>query len=123
MRSIKIVIPNERPPSWNQLYSAKLHWSKRMKLAQEKHLLVRACLDPNSIEMFEGPVQITFTVYFKDRPQDIDNIAPKMYIDGLKGWIIEDDDWRYVQKLTINKPLVDRDNPRIEMLIEEINVA
>lgn len=107
-----IVIPDERPISWNQLYSG-MHWSGRAKLAREKHLLVRCYLDPD-IDPYEEPVSITVRAFFGDKPQDADNICDKLYIDGLCGYVIHDDSSTHVVSTT-TESYVDEDNPRVEI--------
>lgn len=114
-----ITLLDERPMSWNELYTSK-HWSYRAKEARRVHALVRATLDPND-RPFDEPVLIHMTVYFKNRPQDSCNLTAKLYTDGMlaKGdWqdgarsLLWDDDMRYVTH-TMLTPLVDKDNPRV----------
>lgn len=92
-----ITIPDLKCPSWNTLY-AQGHWGKRSKLANELHLLVRAALDPDA-GMFDVPVDVTVTVY-RSVLIDADNIPAKLLIDGLKGFILRDDDPAWVQSVT-----------------------
>lgn len=111
---VEIHIPGEFPISWNTFYAGK-HWSKRSRLAKEIHQLVRAHLDPNW-PMFEVPVEIDFLAYFPDKVKllDWDNIIVKFYVDGLKGWLIEDDTPEYIRAGHVYSYL-DRENPRIIM--------
>ena len=113
---MRIFLENERAPSWNTYYSGK-HWAKRKKMADEKHLLVRAHLDPNA-NPFEGPVAITLIATYKHHPVDSCNIMAKVYTDGLIGWVIEDDDMRYVTSTTCIPVLGDENS--VEILIEEV---
>lgn len=118
-RSVTIVIPNERPISWNKMY-AGAHWTKRADEALRVHLVVRAYLDPNW-PMFDGLVRIKICVYFKNRrvQLDADNICSKMYIDGLTGWLIRDDDAKHVGSVeTVTR--LDRKTPRVEIKITEV---
>jgi len=109
-----ITLDDERPLSWNNLYSGKFHWSQRNAEANRVHLLVLAALDPDTVQMFTGPVAITVTVYFRNRPFDPDNICAKLYIDGLKDRIIEDDTPAQVASVTtVSK--VDKERPRVEI--------
>jgi hypothetical protein len=121
---MKIVLPKERPLSWNKVYTGQ-HWTKRAAEAKRVHQLVRHFGDPPEMQQF-GPqtawpaaVDITITAYFKNRPLDADNISSKFYIDGLKGWLIKDDTQEYVRSVT-TRSCVDKDNPRVELLIEEV---
>ena len=113
-----IVIEDERPPSWNQLYSGNMHWSKRTNMAREKHLLVRANLNIEW-DMFVGPVEIEVIVYFENRPQDADNIPAKVYIDGLKGWLIQDDTSKFVSRV-VTESRVDKLRPRVEIYVSSV---
>ena len=112
---MKIILENERPTSWNELYSG-MHWTKRSREAQRVHALIRysrKCISGKEKKLV-FPVDVVITVYFKNRPYDADNIASKYYIDGLKDWLIEDDSWKYIRSVkTI--PMVDKKNPRVEI--------
>lgn len=113
---MKLVIRNHRPVSWNRLYSQR-HWSKRKALVDEVHLLTRAAI-PVDVQMYEQPVAITVTAFSRGVPIDADNVAAKLYIDTLKGWLIQDDDRRFVREVTTRSM---RDNdPRVEIVITEV---
>lgn len=107
---VRIVIPGERGVGWQGFYSGG-HWSKRKQAADIAHQLVRAYIDPN-VEPFDCRVDIITTVYFKSQPQDSDNICDKLWIDGLRGWVIKDDDRRYVRRTTTQAE-IDKENPRV----------
>lgn len=112
-----ITIPDERPMSWNTLYSGQ-HWTVRKEQADRVHLVVRQHINPNH-KPFKRKVDIVITVYFKNRPLDPCNITAKMYIDGLIGWWLVDDNPKYVRSVkTVS--LVDKDNPRV--VIEAVEV-
>lgn len=113
----KLVLSKERPVSWNEYYSGS-HWSNRNNEAVRVHSIVRAALDPET-EMFQGRVDIEVVVYADSRPMDPDNVCAKLYIDGLKGWWIEDDTHQYVRK-TSTRVEVDKDNPRTEIIVKQI---
>lgn len=82
--------------SLNKLY-AGMHWSTRKRQADEWHWRVVSALKEAGIKkrMFEAPVRIAFAWPGK---LDLDNTAymRKMIIDALKGYLIEDDDRRYI---------------------------
>jgi Holliday junction resolvase RusA-like endonuclease len=109
---MKIVIPDHRGPSWNDFYSGG-HWSKRKDAKDIAHQLVRAAIDPN-VTPFNCQVDIYTTVYFASKPQDSDNICDKLFNDALKGWVIREDDKRYV-RWAATRAEVDKDNPRVEI--------
>lgn len=82
-------------------YYAGVHWTKRRRVAEEVHELVLYSLMEQGIKrnIFKSPVEIGFK--FNSR-LDIDNhgFLVKMLIDGLKGYLIEDDNRKYVKKIT-----------------------
>lgn len=84
----------------NALYAGK-HWSQRREDAEAVHTTVHAELLQQRIpkRMYRWPVKITF---FWNDHLDIDNhaYAGKLIIDGLKGWLIQDDDRRYVREVS-----------------------
>jgi len=87
MSGVVIQLQGERPISWNTFY-AGMHWSVRSHEAQRVHDLVATqCLVQHidTDEPFSKPVIVHFYVGFNKRPIDPDNIAVKLYIDGLKG--------------------------------------
>ena len=112
---MKIVLENERPWSWNKMY-AGVHWSERKAEADRVHMLIKAWLADSWIAFkpHRGRVDITITAYFKNKPQDPDNICSKSYIDGLIGNLIDDDDRTHVRKVTTISE-IDRENPRVEI--------
>jgi|SRR3954447_1534240 hypothetical protein len=117
---MKIVLPNERPISWNQWYAGE-HWMVRKKKADEIHELMKYTLMQAEyrpqVKIFPGKVDVRVTGYFKDRPLDPDNIVSKLYIDGLKGLLIEDDTHRHIRSVTTSSQM-DKQNPRVEIDIE-----
>lgn len=115
-RPVKIVLPGERPPSWNDSYAGQ-HWTKRQTVIQRVRMAVRAAIDPETVDPFTVPVRVTVTVFFASKPQDADNIPAKLYIDALKGWLLADDDRRYVRSVTTVTE-VDASRPRVVIEIE-----
>lgn len=120
MRITTLILPDEQPASWNKMYTGQ-HWSKRKEEVDRVHLAVRVALDPDW-PMFDRPVHITVTVYFKNKRVQLDasNIPAKLYEDGLIGWLIVDDSPQYVRSMT-TVSLLDRDNPRVELEIREVS--
>ena len=116
---VTLVLPDETPISWNKMYSG-MHWAKRKAEVDRVHLTIRAAIDP-CWPMFTKPVNITIVVYFKNKRVRLDasNIAAKLYEDGLIGWLIKDDNPDYVRSMT-TVSLLDRANPRLEILISPI---
>lgn len=85
--------------SLNAIYAGK-HWSKRKEDAEYLHNTVRYALAEQGIrpKLYDRPVSITF--YWDDR-LDIDNHAyiAKGITDALKGYLINDDDRRFVKEV------------------------
>ena len=117
MKNVSIVLRGDRPVSWNRYYSGT-HWRTRASLATNVHLMVRAALSYPEQDVFEKPVHITVRAYLKGQRIDADNICAKMYIDGLKGIVIKDDDPRYVTSVT-TVSLKDKEDPRVEIHVSE----
>jgi hypothetical protein len=90
-----IIRPEE--VSSNKFYSG-CHWSKRKKIADKYHYLVKSQLS-QKLDMINKPVEIIIKYNNKF---DIDNqgIMSKMIIDALKGVVIKDDSRKYFKRLT-----------------------
>lgn len=114
---MKVVLRDERPLSWNRFY-AGMHWTKRSAEAQRVKALVLAELLKVNVIAFQGPVDIGVTAYFKNRPQDPDNICSKVYIDALIGRVLFDDGHTHVNSVT-TRSRVDRKKPRVEIEIRK----
>ena len=100
----KIPYPNtkEGRAEWSRRYGFNAywegkHWRERKRDADYWHQLVHVELRHQGINrhIIHKPVMIVF--YWNDR-LDLDNHGAmgKMILDALKGWIIADDDRRYV---------------------------
>lgn len=83
----------------NKLY-AGVHWTVRKRQADYIHSLVQTALYANKVpkKTFLRPVKVTISYNSK---LDIDNHSylSKLIIDGLKGWVIEDDKRKYLVEL------------------------
>ena len=96
-----------------QYYAGK-HWAKRNAETQRVKLLVREQIDPETVRMFNGRVDITMTAYFKGNTQDSGNVCTKSYIDALIGWLIEEDDIKHVRRV-VTESRKDNKRPRVEI--------
>jgi hypothetical protein len=118
---IKLVIPGQTPPSWNKLYSMG-HWGLRKKIADEWHeLIALSAIEQKCKRIVTSPghsLMIDIVCYFKNRrlAVDPDNICAKVIIDGLKENIIEDDNMKYIKRVSTSS-WVDSENPRTEIEI------
>jgi hypothetical protein len=83
----------------NKLY-AGTHWTKRKRQADFIHSLVQTTLYANKVPRmpFNKPVRVCIS--YNSR-LDIDNHSylSKLIIDGLKGYLIEDDTKKYLVEL------------------------
>ena len=111
-----ITLPGVRAISWNQFYAGK-HWTMRKQIADTAHWQVRAALTGEE-EIIRQPVRILITGYFFDHPVDSDNVCAKIYVDALKGRIIQDDNNCYVLSTT-TESRIDKENQRVEIVINE----
>lgn len=84
----------------NSLYAGK-HWSVRKKEADEVHFIVKNVVRKlKGVKPFNEPVEIK--IRYNTR-LDIDNTGyiTKLLIDSLKGYIIIDDDKRFIKRLIV----------------------
>lgn len=95
---MKIIIPEHRGISWNKFYDSP-HWTRRAELARNTHLLMRMHM-PEQYDMFTEPVNVRVQAHYKHHPTDSDNVCAKIYIDGLKGLVIEDDDPKFLHDVS-----------------------
>lgn len=125
MTALHLVLDGERPPSWNQFYACG-HWSIRKAAKDRVTLRVRAALPRAVVDgvgfPVVGPVRITVAAYFARRPLDVDNVCTKLYVDALKNWVIVDDDPAYVVAV-VPVVRVDRERPRVEIIVETVESA
>jgi len=119
-KKVRIILDGERPQTWNKYWSGQ-HWAVRKADADRVHMLVRAAIDPSKAFIYDNPVKITISVWFKSHPQDAPNICTKPYIDALQNWYIEDDNPKFLPRVEAAS-YVDKRRPRLEIEIEELIV-
>lgn len=92
--------------AWNKRYGLNAYyagkcWQQRKRDAEELHAITRAALRKAGIQrrLTSAPVSIRFL--WDDR-LDIDNhaVIGKAIVDALKGWILPDDNQRWVRRVT-----------------------
>lgn len=118
-----LVIPG-RLPGLNEYISAeRSNRYKGAKLKRESEdivvLAIRKCL--NGIKI-RSPVRMEYVWYEKDKRRDCDNITfgRKVIQDALVNTeVLKDDGWKHVVGFS-DRFEVDKENPRIEVLIKEI---
>jgi len=83
----------------NKIY-AGIHWAKRQKQAKEIHELMHYSMMAQHVpkKLFKRPVVININY---NSNLDIDNhgYLTKMLVDGLKGYLIEDDKRKFVTEI------------------------
>ena len=88
---------------------SRMHWGERKTHRNNVFMLVRSSL-PFEVINYDNwpatePVSLRVTAYMKPPVLDADNVTLKDVVDSLKGWIVRDDDARFVTSVT---PLVKR---------------
>ena len=116
---MKIVV-DYMPPNWNKyigIERGNFYSANRLK-QKEKQIMRYHTFG----KRYEGkyPVELIFRPHYKDYRQDIDNFRSKGLIDGLvANKVIENDNLKHIQKITI-EPIFD-DEEKVEIEILEIN--
>lgn len=116
----KIIIPGELPALNEIIDASKSHHMKYAKLKKE-HTESIAWIAKAGIGKELNKINLYITWHCKNRRKDKDNIAVgvKFILDGLvEAGIIKNDGWREVGTIKHNFQ-VDKDNPRVEVLIRE----
>lgn len=84
----------------NAIYAGK-HWSQRNSDKEFWHNMVKAAMARAEVpkKMFERPVRVT--MWWNDG-LDVDNHAymGKMLVDSMTGWLLQNDNRRYVKAVT-----------------------
>ena len=100
-------------------------FSKGNELKQSAQRDVQACIkrDLKGVTI-ENPINITYCFYEPNRRRDKDNIAAfamKVIQDALvKEGVIKNDGWKEIESFTCHF-YIDKEEPRIEVMLEELN--
>lgn len=122
--SYKIVIPGELPDLNTIIAESKKgrgKWQPYNEMKQEYTNIV-AWIAKSEIKKQLKKIDLEITWICKNRRKDKDNIiaGTKFILDGLVvAGIIEDDGWKQIGDIS-HKFEVDKDNPRVEVLIKEV---
>lgn len=112
------------PPSVNTYWRKTMRGNRPNTYISEEGKAFREnvkaiVLESNDRDMFVCPVELSVILHAKDRrARDIDNCL-KALMDSLTHAGVWDDDNR-VDKLTVIRGEIDREDPRAEVLIERI---
>lgn len=104
------------PPSWNELQ--RQHRMQQNRLAREWHNTVGWAAKAARAPRYER-ARVTLRYWFPDRRRrDPDNYSGKLVLDGLRAvGVLADDSFQHVQ-LRIEQAGVDRQRPRVEIVLE-----
>lgn len=109
---------------YNQLNSG--HWRTKgdLKAAEMDRVMWAVRLARPKLPRFTNPVVISITCFEPDARRDGDNVnggACKIILDALQHFhIIKGDGRKYIADLIVPYPQVDRERPRVEVVIEEV---
>lgn len=118
---MKIIIKG-RSPSWNKIYQSK-SWYTRREIVDDVHARVQYVMLEMGYRLqkkdnyFKKKVDISLVGYFKHRPLDSDNIPAKLYIDGLKDYLLSNDAFAQVGKVSVESKIDPEE--RVEIVINE----
>lgn len=121
MEGTTIVIPGELPDLNTIINESKKHWASYSTMKKENTEMV-AWLAKGKGKFKKIDLEITW--YCKDKRKDKDNIMAgglKMILDGLVvAGVIKNDGWSEIGSIN-NHFEVDKDNPRVEVVLKETN--
>lgn len=105
------------PPSLNDW--ANWHWAKQRRI--KKEWKEKVALYSLGQGYFKGPVEVKFIYFIRSsKTKDLDNfMGPKFILDGLKGSVILDDNFRCVPRI-IQEYRIDEKDPHVEIHIRSI---
>lgn len=112
---MKITLPF--PPSVNALYGGG---SNQRRFPSKKYKAwLASCPELESAKL--KSVTIEYNFYFPDnRNRDSENYIKALGDYLVNEGVLEDDNWRVVQKMTLNPMGIDRKNARVEIIIESV---
>lgn len=119
----KFVIKIKLPTLTEIIATSKEHWSQYARSKHKHTFDVALIIKSQKLKPVKKyPIKIKFCWFVKDRRTDPDNLSSggrKVIMDSLKtAQIIKDDGFKYISGF-IDEFYVDKNNPRIEVFIEE----
>lgn len=120
MRGATIVIPGELPDLNTIIDESKRHWASYSTMKKENTEMV-AWLAKGKGKFKKIDLEIIW--YCKNKRKDKDNISvgQKFILDGLvQAGVIKNDGWKQIGNID-HRWAIDRDNPRVEVILKEAN--
>lgn len=101
------------------------NWQFQLNNQLKKLFKITVAEDIRALAPVGGQVRVSYTIYYPTkRAFDIDNIGSvitKFTHDALVEFgILEDDNYHFVREIVFKYGGVDKDNPRCDVVIEEI---
>ena len=101
------------------------NWQFQLNNQLKKTFKITVANDIRNLEPVGGPVKITYSIFYPTkRAFDVDNIGTvisKFTMDALVEFgIIEDDNYHFVPEIVFEFGGIDKENPRCDVLIEEL---
>lgn len=121
---MKLVIPGPLPGLNDYIDAERSHRQKGANLKRSTQKIVELCAK-KQLRGFhpKGPVWMSYTWYERDKRRDKSNICAfgrKVIEDGLvKAGVLKNDGWANIEGFS-DRFAVDKNNPRAEIEIEEI---
>lgn len=102
------------------------NWQFQLNNQLKKLFKITVAEDIRNLKPVDGVVKVTYTIYYPTkRAFDIDNIGSvitKFTHDALVEFeILEDDNYNFVNEIVYKYGGVDKENPRCDVVIEEVN--
>ena len=99
---LTMTIPQMRATSINRW--SRMHWAERKRHRSDVFMLIRSSLPWDVVNCngwpAQSPVRLRITATMKPPLLDADNVTLKDIVDSLCGWVVFDDDARYVTEVT-----------------------
>lgn len=116
---------NRTMPDWNNALAATgKHYQQGAKMKRDMQVV---CVDAIRRQLrnlkLKNPIRITYIFFEADRRRDLGNItyADKVFEDALQVCgVLPNDNQEWVRELTFTMGNTDKQNPRIEIIIEEL---
>lgn len=112
-----------RLPGYNELHGAKC-WQASQRVKQEAMNRVIAAARWARLQPVSGPVLLEIKCFEPNARRDQDNVeagAKKVILDALQQMgVLRGDGRRYIQDILCPRPEVDRQKPRIEITLQEV---